>query len=100
MSLLRHIDTYCYVTFDTDMCQHLLAHYDNVWNAKYQNDPKGTSILQGRFSPTTERRYATCSRRLSHAVSVENGPLKIAPPSLSVEAPPGWFLMPAKYRKR
>jgi len=26
-----------------DICQHLRAHYDHVWNARYQSDPKGTS---------------------------------------------------------
>ena len=27
-----------------DICQHLRAHYDHVWNARYQSNPKGTSF--------------------------------------------------------
>ena len=26
-----------------DICQHLRDHFDNVWNTRYQSDPKGTS---------------------------------------------------------
>jgi len=53
--------------------------------------PEG-DVLQSHLSPTTERRLAACPRRHSHVVSVENGPLKIAPPSFFVGAPPRWFM--------
>ena len=44
----RDVDHVSHKTVNTcvsfaDICQHLRAHYDHVWNTRYQSDPKGTS---------------------------------------------------------
>jgi len=39
---VRHKIVNTCVSF-ADICQHMRDHYDHVWNARYQSDPKGTS---------------------------------------------------------
>jgi len=49
-------------------------------------------VVQGRISPTTERRLAPSAHRHSNFVPVENRPLQAAPPSFSIGSPPGWVM--------